>query len=477
MTKFNLPDDLYAYQKDDSDKMSQDTNWLNFSEMGVGKTPEALAVVEKMGYKFPLILCPNSLRLEWERQITDWVGEGMTAISTPDCYQRLGPIIYSYQNNIKYKVINYETLRNDRHMELLNLLPFDIVIMDEVHKLRNPNTKMVRGSMDKLTREYHSGVWDFVRNHPDSKYLCLSGSPIMNYPNDLYVPLSIVRPQDYPMDIKRWKDFMYTYCLWSQGKFGSYIYGTQRMNELRAKTAPYTIRRTKKEVLPFLPEKYYRRVMLDMPPEQRKLYDQMESELRILLDTGETLSSPSVLSTLTRLRQMNLDPKIVGVTSPSAKTEFLMDLVESTDNKIVIFSCFEAYIYLLSQIFLKDVPHVCVTGKIPSDKRSVEVKKFQEDPNIKLFLGTIQTAGEGLTLTAANIIVFTDRWWNTPSNTQAEDRCHRIGQTSGVEVIILVCNKSVDAIIDSILERKNEMSQSYYSENQVTQTAIQEMFH
>jgi len=152
-----------------------------------------------------------------------------------------------------------------------------------------------------------------------------------------------------------------------------------------------------------------------------------------------------------------------------------MDLVDSTDSKIVIFSCFEAYIYLLSQIFFKDIPHVCVTGKVPSDKRSIEVKKFQEDPNIKLFLGTIQTAGEGLTLTAANIVVFTDRWWNTPSNIQAEDRTHRIGQKNAVEIIIPICNKSIDALIDSILERKNEMSQSYYSEKQVGQTMLEEL--
>jgi len=267
---------------------------------------------------------------------------------------------------------------------------------------------------------------------------------------------------------------MCKYCLWSDGRYGPYIYSTRDLSRLKEEVAPFVIRRTKKEVLPFLPDKYYRRSLLEMQPDQRKLYDQMEQELRILLDTGEPLWSTHVLSCLTRLRQINLDPKMLGVSTTSAKTEFLIELVDSTDEKLVIFSCFEQYISLLSTVFFKDIPHVVITGRVPPDDRLKRVKQFQEDDSIKLCLGTIQTMGEGVTLTASSNVVLTDRWWNQPVCDQAIDRLHRIGQKSAVQVIYPICKKSVDETLDAILERKHEMSQSYFGEAQVRQMVIDE---
>jgi SNF2 family DNA or RNA helicase len=471
--RYKLPDNLYPYQVEDSNKMLTGKNWLVFSEMGVGKTPETLNAVEEGGFKCPLIVCPNSLRLEWKRQIEDWVGEDMTAVCTTDSYTKLGPIIRSFGNGQKYKVINYETFRNENQLEILSYIKFDVIVFDEIHKLRNPKTKLVEGSGDRFTKERKGGIWRFLDQHPEAKIIGLSGSPIMNYPNDLYVPLSVCYPDRYPRSLQHWRLFMYKYCLWSDGRYGPYIYGTRKLQELKEETSPFIIRRTKKEVLPFLPEKYYKRNLLEMLPDQRKLYEEMENELRILLDTGEPLYSTNVLSCLTRLRQINLDPKIVGVSSSSAKTDFLMDLIESTDEKLVIFSCFEKYIYLL-HLLLEKVPHVMITGQVPVEKRAEEVKKFQNDDSIKLCLGTIQSMGEGITLTASSCCVITDRWWNTPTNMQSEDRLHRIGQKNAVEIIFPVVKDSVDETLDQILDRKHEASNAYYQESEVKQTIIEE---
>jgi SNF2 family DNA or RNA helicase len=256
--------------------------------------------------------------------------------------------------------------------------------------------------------------------------------------------------------------------LYAPGRYGYYAYGSRNIPTLKEETKDLVIRRTKKEVLSFLPDKYYQRPELEMREDQRKLYNQMEQELRILLDTGEPLWSPTVLSTLTRLRQINLDPKIVGVSSSSAKTEFLYDLIESTDEKLVIFSCFERYIYLLSEIF-KAWGRSCavVTGQVSIERRAQEVKKFQEDDKCRIFLGTIQTAGEGITLTASSTVVLVDRWWNEPQNMQAEDRLHRIGQKNAVQVLLPVCSKSIESLLDDILQRKYEASQAYFGESDV----------
>lgn len=453
---------------------------LNFSEMGVGKTPETLQVIEKGNFKIPLIICPNSLRWEWKRQIDEWVGENQCAVCTGSADLKALTLINSFKEKRKYRIMNYEALRIPLLIEMLSHIPFDIIIFDEIHKLRNPRTKLVEGYTKKRKleevflgkdKEREGGAWNFLNQHNGGVIIGLSGSPIMNYPNDLYVPLSCVRPDRYPRSINPWRHFMYKYCLWADSRYGPYVYGTRQLEELRRETEPFTIRRTKKEVLPFLPEKVHRRIPLEMKPDQRKLYNQMEKELKILLDTGEPLYSPNVLSCLTRLRQINIDPKILGITCSSAKTEFIFDTISSTDEKLVIFSCFEKYIHLL-HLLLPNTPHVVVTGRIHPDKRIEEVRKFQEDASIKLCLGTIQAMGEGVTLTAASNALIADRWWNQPSNLQAEDRLHRIGQTRGVQIILPVVRESIDALLDEILDRKHEASHAYYPEQEVRQTVL-----
>lgn len=460
MTKYHLPDSLYEYQRLDGNKVATtDQNFLLCHEMGVGKTPITIWAIEQSGYKFPLVVCPNSLKFEWAKQIKEWTGR-KSAISRPGTYSRLGDFVYSLKDGIKYRIMNYETLNNDDNRHLLEHFPFDAIVFDEIHKLRNTKTSHLK----KIVRN----TWEFLNFFPNAKIIGLSGSPIMNYPDDLYGPLSTCFPDRYPRKMVDLRNFMRRYMLYASGRFGSYAYGSRDILGLKEETKDLIIRRTKKEVLSFLPDKYYQRPELEMKVDQRKVYNQMERELKVLLDTGEPLWSPTVLSTLTRLRQINLDPKIVGVSSSSAKTEFLYDLIESTDEKLVIFSCFERYIYLLSEI-LKAWGKDCtvVTGPVPVEKRAREVARFQEDDNCKIFLGTVQTAGEGITLTASSTVVLTDRWWNEPANMQAVDRLHRIGQKEAVQVILPICADSIDSVLDAILQRKHEASQAYFQESEV----------
>jgi SNF2 family DNA or RNA helicase len=169
-----------------------------------------------------------------------------------------------------------------------------------------------------------------------------------------------------------------------------------------------------------------------------------------------------------------LDPKILGVTASSAKTDYLIDLIESTDEKIVIFSCFEKYIFFLSKLFPKAVQ---ITGERTVLQRAEAVKVFQEQDEVQLCLGTIQSMGEGVTLTSASNVVMADRWWNEPTNQQAIDRLHRIGQKNAVQVMYPIVDESVDSTLDSILERKDQASQGYFSENRVKSGVFEERMH
>jgi len=299
----------------------------------------------------------------------------------------------------------------------------------------------------------------------------MTGSPIVNNPADLHTLLCMVKPEVYG----KWNrmDFINSYCYYNHTRYGIKVTGVRNMELLRERTKPFTIRRTKKEVLPYLPEKYYRKVLLEMNGEQKKLYDQMEEELFILLDSGEPLWAPSVLAQLTRLRQLNLEPRILGISAPSVKTDFLLSLIEDTDEKLVVYSTFASYIMFLH--YIVNVPHIIITGDTPVDERMTLVKQFQEDDSIKLALGTVQCMGEGLTLTASSNVVICDKWWTPTVQAQAEDRLHRIGQRNAVQVIIPTVENSIDHSMDKVLEGKKRMSQEYLSDRDIMKEVVDDL--
>ncbi len=448
----NLPDDLYDYQKEDAARLQTGNNWFNFSEMGVGKTPEALQVCEAEGYRRVLIICPNSLRWEWARQIKEWTGED-AGVSLRAARKRLDNF---FLRPTKYYVINYESFRISRYKEILFGLPWDCIIMDEAHKLKNPRSVQSKGLLD-FCRKFQG----------KAKLMALTGTPMVNHPADLHTLLCMLQPQDFHPSARR--SFIDRYCIWRPTQYGMKITGGKNLEELRRITSPYSIRRTKKEVLPFLPDKYFRVADLTMPDDQRDAYETMENELFLLLDNGLELWAPNVLALLTRLRQLNLDPAILGRQISSSKTEFLSDLVEElTDNgqKLVIFSCFATYIEYLRHLF-KDISHVTLTGEVKAEDRARAVQLFQEDPSIKLAMGTMQAAGEGITLTAASNVILMDRWWSPAVNNQAIDRLHRISQKNSVQVIIPVNLDSIDESLSEILRRKEGYATDYFDEKDV----------
>ena len=462
-SQHSIPSSLFEYQREDVDRiLDSPGNWLVLSEMGTGKTPEALSVSLLGGFKRTLIVCPNTLKLEWARQIDEWL-DMKYGISKQNIYIRLKDLFNSAigKEELPFFIVNYETFRSKMQRDVLNLYPFDLIILDEAHHIRNPHTQQARGMFEFL-----------LEHHADSKLLLLTGSPIVNNPADLHTLLCLCKPEEFKT--KSRMVFIDKYCYYYHSRFGLQIYGVRDLEGLRKRTDPYTVRRTKKEVLKYLPEKYYRNVILDMEDAQRKAYDEMESGLMTMLANGEPLWAPSVLSQLTRLRQINLDPHILGIDASSSKTEFLDDLVDSTNEKLVVFSCFEKYIDLLHQRYSK-IPHIVITGVVPVSERASAVKLFQNDDSVRLALGTIQCMGEGITLTAASNIVLVDRWWNPAVNNQAIDRLHRIGQKNAVQVILPVNDKSIDKSLDRILAKKATMSEAYLQDKNILREVVDDL--
>ena len=468
----SIPQDLYPYQAEDVKRLVQDTHWNNFCEMGTGKTPESIAVCEILNFKRVLIVCPNSLRWEWCRQIKEWTGED-AGVSLRAAKKRLDNFFFK---PTKYYIINYESTRISRYKEILLGLNWNCIILDEALKLKQPRTLQYKAML--------SMAMEFA---PRAKIMALTGSPIINNPADLHSILTITRGDEYGPSGRR--IFIDKTCFWVPRRNGGIkVTGVKpgALEKLQEQTASYTVRRTKKEVLPYLPDKYFRYAELQMEDDQRSYYDKMESELFVLLDSGEPLHAPSVLAQLTRLRQINLDPILLGISASSSKTEFIQDMVDTTivqddidfsgngGEKLVIFSCFAKYIRYLSRLF-EHIPHVTLTGDETPDVRAVNVQRFQENSSIKLALGTIQVMGEGITLTAASNVVLADRWWTPAGNAQAIDRLHRIGQKSAVQAIIPINIKTVDQSLSKILRRKEEYAAGYFSDESMIAEVITDL--
>ena len=471
-TEFTTPDDLFEHQKDDVRTMLHSKkNFLVLSEMGVGKTPEAISVAMGMKAKNVLVMLPKTLRLEWSRQIEQWTGI-KPVVCHRGSYRRLNPLFeekYIPESEGKevspFFILNYDTFRKDEYKEILESYPWDLIIMDEVHHLRNSGTKTTKQ------------IFSFLEQQRKTRVIMMTGSPIVNSPLDFYTFLQMQNQSYYTNTNKLiWLE---DYAYFSKQQNRIKIFGTKNEKKFREEIKPFTIRRKKEDVLKFLPEKYYRTSTLEMEDDQRELYDKMATELVMELDDGATMAVPGVLALLTRLRQVNLDPRLVpGIKGnvSSSKTEFLMDLIEEfteggsdgAPRKLVVFSTFADYVDLVSkQLTTKGVNNRAFSGRTASDKILPMVKEFQEDPEVQVAVGTIKVMGEGITLTGASDVVLMDRWWTPAANNQAVDRLHRPGQENAVQVILPSNDGSIDQTLDDILNMKKRMTDALLTDNGV----------
>ncbi len=347
-----------------------------------------------------------------------------------------------------YFIIHYEGLRKADTQEILNLMDFDLVCFDEAHKLRNANTQQFKGAE---TLEVKQGK------------VFISGSPVVNSPLDVYALLALSEPGVWTRN-----SFLAMYTFGSQGQWGYKVHGVRNQASLRKEVHERSIRRTKSEVLSQLPPKVMQEVPLELSEAQRKVYERMEKDFFALLEDGTPLHSPNMMSQLMRLRQITTDPTILGVSSPSVKTDAVMGYMEETD-KVVVFSIFKTFINVLAKEMEKaHISYVRLTGDESPQERAAAVDAFQTDPKIKACIGTMQVMGESITLTAASAVILVDRWWSPAVNDQAVDRLHRPGQHNSVQVISLVAQDTIDQYVEEVLSTKR----GFASELDVAREAI-----
>lgn len=383
-------------------------------EMGLGKTVQAICALNALQAKKALIICTASLKLNWRDELATWLTTGAS----------IGVACGKKWPDADIVIINYDILV--RYPDKLRY-PWPVVVLDEAHNIRNRTTQRAKE----------------VLKIPARRRLLLTGTPLLNRPKEAWMLLRYIDPPKW----NAYRSFVMRYCAPWRDRWGRWHEdGAANLDELAEKLKPYMIRRLKADVLTELPAKT--RQTLLFPVTSRDVRDAITVERE--LELADPALKGAQLADLARAR------KTLGMAKVPAAVDHILDVLES-ERKVVVFAHHrEVIAALLSKAGVKAVS---ITGDTSMKARNEAVHAFQNDPEVRLFVGNLQAAGVGLTLTAASVAIFVEQDWTPGVLLQAEDRIHRIGQDRPVLIQYLVFDGSLDARMVKSLARKERIIQ------------------
>ncbi|KAK9136539.1 hypothetical protein Sjap_007133 [Stephania japonica] len=415
-------------------------------EMGLGKTLQAIAVTACIRESWPvLVLTPSSLRLQWASMIQQWLDifsrDIVVVLSQSSGSNRGGfNIVHSNaKGNIcldgLFNIISYDTVPKFQHVLLAS--GFKIVIADESHFLKNAQAKRTTSSLPLLQKAKYA--------------ILLSGTPALSRPIELFKQLEALYPDVY----RNVHEYGNRYC--KGGVFGIYQ-GASNHEELHnLMKATVMIRRLKKDVLSELPVKRRQQVFLDLAEKDMKQINALFRELEVVKHKVKSCD-PEEMESL-KFMEKNLINKIY-TDSAEAKIPAVLDYLGTVIEAGCKFLIFAHHQNMINSIFQflqkKKVGCIRIDGGTPASSRQALVTDFQEKDNIKAAVLSIRAGGVGLTLTAASTVIFAELSWTPGDIIQAEDRAHRIGQVSSVNIYYLLANDTVDDIIWDVVQSKLE---------------------
>lgn len=403
-------------------------------QMGLGKTLAACAVADELDAKLTLVVSPNTAKFAvWELELARFMPWAEAVVMRNGKSQRAADLAYARQlvksGRPVVLVVHYEALKIE--LTALNALgPYDLVVVDEVHRIANPKTQTTR-ALKKIKAKAKLG---------------LSGSIIQNHAEELFSPLQWMFPSVYRA---RWRDWNDRYLDYVDGGYGRVFVGVKpdRLEQMQEELGVFMVYRTKDEVLD-LPERTEITRKVQLSPAQRKAYDELRRTYATKLDSGEVITATDGLTLLTKLRQVATGLDLVsGEIADSSKIDLALEMIEDNpDEAFVIFSWFKAAAYGLAERLTSkgNVPFV-VTGDTPQRDRADYIARFQSGER-QCFIGTLSTLGESVTLHRASNAIFLDRSYNPSTNGQAADRIHRIGQVRPVTIVHIEAADTVDEL-------------------------------
>lgn len=396
-----------------------------------------------------LIVCPASLKHNWQREFKKWDVKGLS-IGIID-----GEEEQEFETDVT--ILNYDILAAHRE-QIKNHGAWDIVCLDEVHYLKSGRADRtlevfggIKRNPDKTIRERFDPI-------PAKRMLLLSGTPLVNKPKELWPLLKAIDPTGLGAD---WFAYARRYCearpierfnpeLHRMERVGWWWDGAANLEELQEiMRSRFMVRRLKKDVLKDLPAKRRQVIILEPKPQLAKLIAKeiktYEEHAAGKIEYGENMPSIGEIAELRKKIALKKVPYAV---------EHIKEVLNETQ-KVVVFAHHHDTIDAIAQSFGSKA--VVVDGRVSGENRQLAIDRFQSEETCKVFIGSIQAAGVGITLTAASTVIFVELDWVPGNITQAEDRCHRIGQKESVLVQHLILEGSLDERVIDVIIKKQEI--------------------
>lgn len=414
-------------------------------DMGLGKTLQTISYIawlfhQHREYRF-LIICPASLIYNWKSEFEKFAPDLSTRVfkgGIPDLKQ-------FFESSDPVLIAGYGMVRSQ--IELLDGHYWGGVVVDESHNIKNPAAQITR-AIHRLKAHHR---------------VALSGTPVMNNTFDLYAQVEFIVPG-----------------LLGSAEFFTKEYANpidkdgdkEKINTLAKLTAPFILRRTKKQVAPDLPEKTETILWCEMEDKQRAIYEEIKTSIRdnIFLNIrneGLAKTKIGILAGIIKLRQVCCAPGLLqdfkGSEAPdSIKLSVLLDELQSIQNrsKALVFSQFKGMLHLIAgQLKQEGIAYYHFDGDTPIEERQSMVNSFQQENDpAKVFLISLKAGNTGLNLTAADYVFLVDPWWNTAIQQQAIDRTHRIGQNNHVFAYKMICKNTIEERIIQLQQKKQWIS-------------------
>lgn len=416
------------------------------AEMGTGKTLISIGIVGELYLQKEinrlLIVAPLSITRVWEEEFNKFADfEYQLKVLEGTTNKKVETLRNLFGNKLQVAVVNYESCWR-LEKEIASWSP-DMIVCDESSKIKNPQAKQSK-ALHRLGKKSKHNI-------------ILTGTPVTNNPLDFFSQYKFL---DEDIFGGSYYSFRAKYAV--MGGYGNYqVIGYKNLQELTEKAHSVAFRITKKEALD-LPEQVDVTRYVELEPTTRRIYNNLEKESYAELNNGEIVA-PNVLTKLLRLSQVTggyIKDEFTGMAEEvsSVKIYALEEIVDEcidANKKLVVFARFIPEIDAIARMLRKKkIEYALIRGDVKD--RAGEVDKFQSNPNVKVFIGQLQTTGMGLTLTAADTAVFYSLSYNFADYEQAKARIHRIGQKNNCTYIHLIAKNTIDEkVIDALSKKKN----------------------
>ena len=430
---------LREYQNQDAGYLMKRGSCLVLNEPRTGKTPTMITVLKALGTKKNLVVCPSSLVLNWAKEFKQWYPEIEVSVVMGTPKQR--EAVYNSRMIGKFvMIISKDTLKADIDKRTFE---FDTVIVDEAHFLRNWKSKQSE-AIFKIKANYR---------YP------LTGTPSVKHGSDVYGLLHFINPERYS---SYWQ-FTERYWEIQDNGWGKDIANAKRAREkeLLSLMEINSVQRKREQVMQWLPKAQHQTIPVQLEGKQLKLYNQMLDTF--MADDEETeheIDTMNKLSQLMRLRQLCLDPRLLGFDVRGSKTDALLEWAENNTEPFVVMTTFSSYFELVKPELEKLGKKVeVIDGSVTKSNRQRIVEDFQSG-KVDILLANIIAAGTGLTLDRSDTIIFLDKSFNPADNEQAQDRIVPTTETRyhPINIISFIAQGTIDERVNEILDRKEDLT-------------------